>query len=99
MKKQRMTLRKSNSNNVARTKRSIGQTRVTAKAMPMRIHLRAYTPDGNLVGVAQTNDRFLVALFDSSENALGAPHIFTGSQARSQAASLASKLTGRPVSL
>lgn len=99
MSKQRMTLRKSNSNNVARTKRSIGQTRVTAKAMPMRIHLRAYTPDGNLVGVAQTNDRFLVALFDSYENALGAPHVFTGSRARTEAATLASKLTGRKVSL
>ena len=99
MSKQRMTLRKSNSNNVARTKRSIGQTRVTAKAMPMRIHLRAYTPDGTLVGVAQTNDRFLVALFDSYENALGAPHVFTGSRARPEAATLAAKLTGRKVSL
>jgi len=99
MKKERMSLRNSSSKRVARTKRRIGQTRLTAKAMPSIIHLRAWTLDGNLVGVAQSNDRFMVALFDSSENALGAPHVFTGSSARDQAASLASKLTGRPVSL
>ena len=97
MTKQRMTLRKSNSSRVARTKRSIGQTRVSARSMPCRIHLRAYMPDGNLIGVAQTNDQFMVALFDQNERALGAPQVFTGGSARSQARDHASKLLGRKV--
>ena len=97
MSKQRMTLRKSNSPRVERTKRRIGQSRVTARTMPCRIHLRAYTPDGTLLGVAQTNDRFMVALFDQNENALGAPQVFTGGSARQQARAHASKLLGRKV--
>jgi ribosomal protein S14 len=97
MTKQRMTLRKSNSPRVERTKRRIGQSRVTARPMPCRIHLRAFTSDGGLLGVAQTNDRFMVALFDSNERALGAPKEFTGGSARSQARAYASKLLGRKV--
>ena len=98
MSKQRMTLRKSNSSRVARTKRSVGQSRLTGRNMPPRIHLRAYTPEGNLVGVAQTNDRFMVALFTPGEVPMAPPQIFTGAQARTEAAALASKLTGRKVS-
>jgi ribosomal protein S14 len=94
---QRMTLRKSTSPRVERTKRSIGQTRLTSRPMPCRIHLRAWTPDGSLLGVAQTNDRFMVALFDSNERALGAPCVFTGGSARTQARAHASKLLGRKV--
>ena len=97
MTKQRMTLRKSNSSRVARTKRSIGQSRVTARPMPCRIHLRAWMPDGTLIGVAQTNDRFMVALFDTNERPLGAPQVFTGGSARSLARAHASKLLGRKV--
>jgi hypothetical protein len=66
--------------------------------MPAHIHLRAYTPDGELVGVAQRNDTFLVALFDQHERALCPPVVFEGAQARTQAATLASTLTGRNVS-
>jgi hypothetical protein len=65
--------------------------------MPCRIHLRAYMPDGNLIGVAQTNDRFMVALFDQNERALGAPQVFTGGSARSLARAHASKLLGRKI--
>jgi hypothetical protein len=61
--------------------------------------LRAFTPEGELVGVAQINDRFMVALFDVNERALAPPVVFEGSRARVQASALASKLTGRKVSL
>jgi len=93
----RMKLGKVNSKRVARTRRSFGQ-RMHSRPMPAQIHLRAWTPEGELVGVAQRNDEFLVALFDSNENALCPPVVFNGAQARSQAAALATKLTGRKVS-
>ena len=93
----RMKLGKVGSKRVARTRRNFGQ-RFHSRPMPVQIHLRAWTPEGELVGVGQRNDEFLVALFDSNEKALCPPVVFTGSQARSQAAALATKLTGRKVS-
>jgi len=95
--KQKIGLGNGASKRVERTRRNFGQ-RFHARPMPAHIHFRAFTPEGELVGVAQVNDRFMVALFDSNERALAPPVVFNGSQARSQAASLASKLTGRKVS-
>jgi len=95
--KQRMKLGKINSKRVERTTRSFGQ-RHHSRPMPAHIHFRAYTPEGELCGVAQRNDTFLVALFDQNERALCPPVVFEGAQARSQAATLASTLTGRKVS-
>lgn len=97
MAKQRMTLKKSNSNRTARTKRTLGQRKVTAKAMPSVIHLRAWLPDGRLLGVAQTNDRYIVAVFDSNERPLGTPHVFSGGAGRNMAREMASSLLGRSV--
>jgi hypothetical protein len=94
--RQKMTLGNAQSNRVQRTRRGFGQA-MHSRPMPAQIHLRAWTPEGELVGVAQVNDRFMVALFDQNEKALAPPVCFTGSQARSQAASLAAKLTGRNV--
>ena len=96
--KQRMKLGNTRHKRVERTTRGFGQ-RFHSKPMPAHIHFRAYTPEGELVGVAQRNDTFMVALFDHREKALAPPVVFTGAQARSQAASLASKLTGRKVTL
>jgi len=93
----RMTLGKSNSQRVQRTRRNFGQ-RFHSRPMPVQIHLRAWTPEGEMVGVAQRNDEFMVALFDQHERALAPPVCFTGAQARSQAARLASQLTGQKVS-
>ena len=93
----RMTLGKSNSQRVERTRRNFGQ-RFHSRPMPVQIHLRAWTPEGEMVGVAQRNDEFMVGLFDQRENALAPPVCFHGSHARSQAARLASQLTGRKVS-
>ncbi len=98
IKKQRMKLGKANSKRVERTTRSFGQ-RFHARSMPAHIHFRAYTPEGELVGVAQRNDTFMVALFDHSEKPLAPPVVFQGAQARSQASKLASQLTGRKVDL
>jgi hypothetical protein len=95
--KQRIKLGKSTSKRVERTSRGFGQ-RFHSRPMPAHIHFRAYTPEGELVGVAQRNDTFMVALFDHREKALCPPVVFTGAQARSQAATLASTLTGRKVS-
>mgnify|MGYP003642191670 FL=1 len=95
--KQRIKLGKSTSKRVERTSRGFGQ-RFHSRPMPAHIHFRAYTPEGELVGVAQRNDTFMVALFDHREKALCPPVVFTGSQARSQAATLASTLTGQKVS-
>jgi len=97
IKKQRMKLGKANSQRVERTTRGFGQ-RMHARPMPVHIHFRAYTPEGELVGVAQRNDTFMVALFDSNERALCAPVEFHGAQARADAARLAGQLTGRKVS-
>ena len=98
IKKQRMKLGKANSKRVERTTRSFGQ-RFHARPMPAHIHFRAYTPEGELVGVAQRNDTFMVALFDANEKPLAPPVVFEGSRARTQAATLASQLTGRKVKL
>ncbi len=98
IKKERMKLGKVNSRRVERTSRSFGQ-RFHARPMPAHIHFRAYTPEGELVGVAQRNDTFMVALFDHREKPLAPPVIFEGAQARSQAATLAGQLTGRKVTL
>ena len=97
IKKQRMKLGKATSRRVERTTRSFGQ-RFHSRPMPVHIHFRAYTPEGELCGVAQRNDEFMVALFDHREKALAPPVVFSGAQARSQAARLASQLTGRKVS-
>ena len=97
IKKQRMKLGKVTSKRVERTTRGFGQ-RFHARPMPVQIHFRAYTPEGELCGVAQRNDTFMVALFDQNERALCPPVVFEGAQARSQAATLASTLTGRKVS-
>ena len=98
IKKQRMKLGKVNSRRVERTTRGFGQ-RFHSRPMPAHIHFRAYTPEGELCGVAQCNDTFMVALFDQNEKALAPPVVFEGAQARSQAARLASQLTGRKVDL
>ena len=95
--KQRMKLGKTNSKRVERTTRGFGQ-RMHSRPMPVQIHFRAYTPEGELCGVAQRNDTFMVALFDQNERALCPPVVFEGAQARTQAATLASTLTGRKVS-
>ena len=95
--RQRIKLGKANSKRVERTTRGFGQ-RMHSRPMPAHIHFRAYTPEGELCGVAQRNDTFLVALFDSNERALCPPVVFEGAQARAQAATLASTLTGRKVS-
>ena len=95
--RQKMSLGNSNSRRVERTRRSFGQS-MHSRPMPVQIHLRAWTPEGELCGVAQRNDEFMVALFDQNERALAPPVVFNGSQARSQAAALAAKLTGRKVS-
>ena len=92
----RMTLGKSNSQRVERTRRNFGQ-RMHSRPMPAHIHLRAWTVDGLLLGVAQRNDEFFVALFDATETAVAAPVCFAGSQARVQAAACASGLLGRKV--
>ncbi len=97
IKKQRMKLGKVNSRRVERTTRGFGQ-RMHSRPMPVHIHFRAYTPEGELVGVGQRNDTFMVALFDQNERALAPPVVFQGAQARSQAATLAGQLTGRKVS-
>ena len=81
---------------VQRTRREFGQ-RFHTRPMPPQIHLRAYTPEGELVGVAQINDKFMVALFDQNERALAPPVVFEGAQARNQASTLASQLTGQKV--
>ena len=96
MARQRMKLGKVNSKRVERTRRGFGQ-RHHARPMPVHIHFRAYTPEGELVGVGQRNDTFMVALFDQNERALCPPVVFEGAQARSQAATLAGQLTGRKV--
>ena len=96
--RERMSLGKANSQRVARTRRNFGQA-YHSRPMPAHIHFRAYTPEGELCGVAQRNDTFMVALFDQNEKALAPPVVFTGAQARSQAARLASQLTGRKVTL
>ena len=98
IKKQRMKLGKVNSRRVERTTRGFGQ-RFHSRPMPAHIHFRAYTPEGELCGVAQRNDTFMVALFDQNEKALAPPVVFHGAQARSQASRLASQLTGRKVDL
>ena len=95
--KQRMKLGKTTSKRVERTTRGFGQ-RMHSRPMPVHIHFRAYTPEGELVGVGQRNDTFLVALFDQNEKALCAPVVFEGAQARRDAAKLAAALTGRKVS-
>ena len=98
IKKQRMKLGKANSKRVERTSRGFGQ-RFHSRPMPAHIHFRAMTPEGELCGVAQRNDTFMVALFDKSEKPLAPPVVFHGAQARSQASKLASQLTGRKVDL
>ncbi len=97
MARQRIKLGKTNSKRVERTRRGFGQ-RMHSRPMPVQIHFRAYTPEGELVGVGQRNDTFMVALFDQNERALAPPVVFSGAQARSQAARLAGQLTGRKVS-
>ena len=95
--KQKIGLGNAASKRVQRTRREFGQ-RFHTRPMPPQIHLRAYTPEGELVGVAQVNDKFMVALFDQNERALCPPVVFEGAQARSQASALAGQLTGRKIS-
>jgi hypothetical protein len=98
IKKQRMSLGNAGSKRVERTRRNFGQ-RFHSRPMPVHIHFRAWTPEGEMVGVAQRNDTFMVALFDSNERPLCPPVVFDGAQARNQASTLASQLTGQKVSL
>jgi len=93
---QKIGLGNAASKRVQRTRREFGQ-RFHTRPMPPQIHLRAYTPEGELVGVAQINDKFMVALFDQNERALAPPVVFEGAQARNQASTLASQLTGQKV--
>ena len=93
-----MSLGNATSRRVERTRRGFGQ-RMHSRPMPAHIHFRAFTPEGELCGVAQCNDKFMVALFDANEKPLAPPVVFEGSQARSQADTLASQLTGRKVKL
>ena len=95
--KQKMSLGNATSRRVERTRRNFGQ-RMHSRPMPAHIHFRAFTPEGELCGVAQCNDKFMVALFDANERALAPPVVFEGAQAREQAARLAGQLTGRKVS-
>jgi len=94
--RQKMSLGNAASKRVERTRRNFGQS-FHSRPMPSHIHFRAFTPEGELCGVAQSNDKFMVALFDANEKALAPPVVFEGSQARAQAAALASQLTGRKV--
>jgi len=96
MTRQRMKLGKVNSQRVERTQRGFGQ-RLHSRPMPAQIHLRAWTVDGLLLGVAQRNDEFFVALFDATETAVAPPVSFAGPRARAQAADCASGLLGRTV--
>jgi len=96
MARQRMKLGKIGSKRVARTRQGFGQA-MHSRPMPAHIHLRAWTVDGLLLGVAQRNDEFFVALFDSEERPLSEPVAFAGSRARTQAADCASKLLGHKV--
>ena len=97
MARQKMKLGKISSKRVERTTRGFGQ-KLHSRTMPVHIHFRSYTPEGELCGVAQRNDTFMVALFDQNERALCPPVVFEGAQARSQAATLAGQLTGQKVS-
>ena len=96
--RQKMSLGNATSRRVERTRRNFGQ-RMHSRPMPAHIHFRAFTPEGELCGVAQCNDKFMVALFDANEKPLAPPVVFEGSRARTQAATLASQLTGRKVKL
>ena len=96
--RQKMSLGNATSRRVERTRRNFGQ-RMHSRPMPAHIHFRAFTPEGELCGVAQCNDKFMVALFDANERALAPPVVFEGAQAREQAARLAGQLTGRKVTL
>ena len=96
--RQKMTLGNAGSRRVERTRRGFGQ-RLASRPMPAHIHFRGWTPEGELCGVAQSNDKFMVALFDKNEHALAPPVVFNGAQARSRAAELASQLTGRKVNI
>jgi len=98
MARQRMKLGKLTSKRSERTTRRFGQ-RLHSRPMPVQIHLRAYTSEGELVGVGQRNDTFMVAIFDHNERALCPPVVFEGAQARKQAAVCASTLLGRKVTL
>jgi len=96
--KQKATLGNSGSRRVERTRRSFGQ-QLHTRPMPARIHLRAYMANGNILGVAQINDRFMVAVFNPQEQPLSEPTIFSGGNGRTDAATFASDLLGRRVSL
>jgi len=77
---------------------SFGQ-RLHGRPMPARIHLRAQMANGNILGIAQINDRFMVAVFNQHEQPLSEPTIFSGGNGRTNAATFASDLLGRRVSL
>jgi hypothetical protein len=51
------------------------------------------------LGVAQINDRFMVAVFNPQEQPLSEPTIFSGGNGRTDAATFASDLLGRKISL
>lgn len=87
---------KNNRRRTQHTRQSFGQ-RLDARAMKSVIHLRAWLPNGGLVGVAQTNDRFIVATFDDHERPVGQPQVFVGGAARLSAREAASTLLGRKV--
>ena len=70
--RQKMSLGNATSRRVERTRRGFGQ-RMHSRPMPAHIHFRAFTPEGELCGVAQCNDKFMVALFDANEKPLAPP--------------------------
>ena len=67
--KQKTMLKNTGSRRVERTRRSFGQ-RLHGRPMPARIHLRAQMANGNILGVAQINDRFMVAVFNQQKQPL-----------------------------
>ena len=96
--KQKINIGNASSRRREHTRRSFGQ-RLHSRPMPARIHLRAYMANGNILGIAQINDRFMVAVFNPQEQPLSDPTIFSGGNGRTDAATFASDLLGRRVSL
>ena len=95
--RERMSLRSGDSRRAARTKQRIGQTRVNPNHMPHRIVLRAWLPDGNILGIAMCHDEYVACVFDAREKPIEAPSVFKGGAGRRNARAFAEKLLGRAV--
>ena len=87
---------KNNPRRSAHTREQFGQ-KTKFRPVPPVILCRAWLPDGNLLGVAQNNDRFVVATFTATEKPVGTPIVFSGGGGRSAARRYASRLLGRKV--